>query len=111
MLLVASFICALLVGRFGIKLSSFFGMLFGNGNYAIEKSIVLNLRLPRTIIAGLVGAALSVSGLLYQETFRNKLVSPDLLGVSSGAGVAAPTSPAIIVLGNLRFNTMLFSIA
>ena len=95
-LFVVSFVCALLVGRFGIKLSSFFGMLFGNGDYAIEKSIVLNLRLPRTVIAGLVGAALSVSGLLYQETFRNKLVSPDLLGVSSGAGVGASLA---IILG------------
>ena len=96
LLLVVSFVCALLVGRFGIKLSSFFGMLFGNGDYAIEKSIMLNLRLSRTVIAGLVGAALSVSGLLYQETFRNKLVSPDLLGVSSGAGVGAALA---IILG------------
>ena len=95
-LLLTSFVCALLFGRFGIKLSAFVGMLFGNGDYAIERSIILNLRLPRTIIAGLVGAALSVSGLLYQETFRNKLVSPDLLGVSSGAGVGAALA---IILG------------
>lgn len=55
----------------------------------MERSIVVNLRLPRTIIAALTGLALSVSGLLYQETFQNKLVSPDLLGLSSGAGVGA----------------------
>lgn len=95
-LLFISFLCALLVGRFGVKASSFFGMIFGKGDYDIEKSIVLNLRLPRTVIAGLVGAALSISGLLYQETFRNKLVSPDLLGVSSGAGVGAALA---IILG------------
>lgn len=95
-LLVISFVCALLFGRFEIKLSSFFGMLSGNSGYAIEKSILLNLRLPRTVIAGLTGASLSVSGLLYQETFRNKLVSPDLLGVSSGAGVGAALA---IILG------------
>lgn len=68
---------------------SLLGILLGDGGYEVEKSIILNLRLPRTVIAGIVGAALSVSGLLYQETFRNKLVSPDLLGVSSGAGVGA----------------------
>lgn len=95
-LLAISFASALMVGRFGIKPSSFFGALFGNDGYDIEKSIIINLRLPRTIIAALVGAALSVSGLLYQETFRNKLVSPDLLGVSSGAGVGAALA---IVLG------------
>lgn len=104
LLLVLSSVCALLFGRFGIQISAFWGMLLGSGDYAIEKSIVLNLRLPRTIIAGLVGAALSVSGLLYQETFRNKLVSPDLLGVSSGAGVGAALAiilglPAFLVSG------------
>ena len=71
-------------------------MITGNEDHSVEKSIVLNLRLPRTVIAGLVGAALSVSGLLYQETFRNKLVSPDLLGVSGGAGVGAALA---IILG------------
>ena len=88
-LLAISIILALLLGRYRITPSAFLGMLSGSGDHTIEKSIILNLRLPRTIIAGLVGAALSVSGLLYQETFRNKLVSPDLLGVSSGAGVGA----------------------
>ena len=83
------FILALLVGRYEISLGNFFKMLFGKEGYEIERSIVINLRLPRTIIAALTGLALSVSGLLYQETFQNKLVSPDLLGVSSGAGVGA----------------------
>ena len=99
-LLAASFICALIAGRFGVTASALFGILSGSGDYAIEKSIVLNLRLPRTVIAGLVGASLSVSGLLYQETFRNKLVSPDLLGVSSGAGVGAAIA---ILLGASPF--------
>ena len=86
---VMVFILALLVGRYEISLGNFFKMLFGKEGYEIERSIVINLRLPRTIIAALTGLALSVSGLLYQETFQNKLVSPDLLGVSSGAGVGA----------------------
>ncbi len=86
---VMVFILALLVGRYEISLGNFFKMLFGDEGYEIERSIVINLRLPRTIIAALTGLALSVSGLLYQETFQNKLVSPDLLGVSSGAGVGA----------------------
>ncbi len=84
-----SFIAALLVGRYKISIADFFGILFSKNEYEIERSIVFNLRLPRTIIAALTGTALSVSGLLYQETFQNKLVSPDLLGVSSGAGVGA----------------------
>ncbi len=94
--LIFAFILALIVGRYEISLGDFFKMLFGAEGYDTERSIVINLRLPRTIIAALTGLALSVSGLLYQETFQNKLVSPDLLGVSSGAGVGAALS---IILG------------
>ncbi len=86
---VLSFIVALLVGRYRISVADFWRLLFSKNGYEIERSIIFNLRLPRTIIASLTGMALSVSGLLYQETFQNKLVSPDLLGVSSGAGVGA----------------------
>ena len=93
---VVVFILALIVGRYDISIGNFFKMLFGQSGYEMERSIVMNLRLPRTIIAALTGLALSVSGLLYQETFQNKLVSPDLLGVSSGAGVGAALA---IVLG------------
>ncbi len=91
-----SFIAALLVGRYQISVADFFRLLCSKNGYEIERSIIFNLRLPRTIIAALTGMALSVSGLLYQETFQNKLVSPDLLGVSSGAGVGAAIA---IVLG------------
>lgn len=88
-LFVIVFITALAVGQFKISIVDFFKMLFTSEGYEIERSIVVNLRLPRTIVAALTGLSLSVSGLLYQETFQNKLVSPDLLGVSSGAGVGA----------------------
>lgn len=93
---VLSFIVALLVGRYRISVADFFRLLFSENGYEIERSIIFNLRLPRTIIAALTGTALSISGLLYQETFQNKLVSLDLLGVSSGAGVGASIA---IVLG------------
>ncbi len=89
-LLIVLFATALMVGRYTISPSSFFKALFTSSEeVATERSVILNLRLPRTIIACLTGIALSVSGLLYQETFRNELVSPDLLGVSNGAAVGA----------------------
>ena len=102
--LVISFLCfalvfviALMVGKYSIPVPDFFKALFtGDEAFATQRSVVLNLRLPRTIVAGLTGIALSVSGLLYQEIFRNKLTSPDLLGVSSGAAVGASIA---IVLG------------
>lgn len=51
--------------------------------------IVEQLRLPRILLALLVGAALGVSGLILQSIIRNPLASPDLLGITSGAGAAA----------------------
>ena len=49
-------------------------------------SIVFNIRLPRIIAALAVGASLAIAGSAFQGIFRNPLVSPDLLGVSQGAG-------------------------
>ncbi|EER47464.1 iron chelatin ABC transporter, permease protein [Actinobacillus minor NM305] len=63
--------------------------LFHIGGSEIQHNIIFNLRLPRVIAAILVGAALAASGAVYQGVFRNPLVSPDLLGVSSGACVGA----------------------
>lgn len=52
-------------------------------------SILLNIRLPRSLSALLVGGVLSLSGFTYQSVFRNRLASPDLLGVSTGCYVGA----------------------
>jgi iron complex transport system permease protein len=52
-------------------------------------NVVWNIRLPRTLAAMLVGAALSLSGITYQNVFHNPIVSPDILGVSSGACTGA----------------------
>ena len=52
-------------------------------------TVLLSIRLPRVATALLVGAALSAAGAVYQGLFRNPLVSPDILGVSTGAGLGA----------------------
>lgn len=56
---------------------------------SMSQAVVMTLRLPRILGAILVGAALSLSGSAYQGVFKNPLVSPDILGVSSGACVGA----------------------
>ena len=55
----------------------------------IEQAIILSLRFPRAILAGLVGAGLSVSGAIFQALLRNPLADPYILGVSGGAAVGA----------------------
>ena len=52
-------------------------------------TIILDIRLPRVILAGLVGAALSIAGATYQGLFRNPLADPYLIGVAQGASVGA----------------------
>jgi iron complex transport system permease protein len=54
-----------------------------------ERTIILSLRVPRALLAGLVGAGLSVSGAIFQALLRNPLADPYILGVSSGAAVGA----------------------
>ncbi|MGU3576087.1 FecCD family ABC transporter permease [Brucellaceae bacterium C25G] len=56
---------------------------------AMAQNIIWNIRLPRILLALLVGAALAVAGATYQGIFRNPLVSPDILGVSAGASLGA----------------------
>jgi len=55
------------------------------------ETIILDIRLPRVILAGLVGAALSVAGATYQGLFRNPLADPYLIGVAQGAALGAVT--------------------
>ncbi|WP_306886826.1 FecCD family ABC transporter permease [Amorphus orientalis] len=62
-----------------------------------ERLVILEIRLPRTVLGLLVGAALALSGAVMQGLFRNPLADPGLIGVSSGAALAAV---AVIALGD-----------
>ena len=60
-----------------------------------EWTIIWELRMPRVVLAGLVGAMLSVGGASYQGVFRNPLVDPYLLGAAAGAGLGATLMIAV----------------
>lgn len=64
-------------------------ILSGEGPQTIEERVLLSIRGPRVIADIIVGAALASAGAVYQGLFRNPLVSPDILGVSAGAGLGA----------------------
>lgn len=85
----------LCVGKYSISAGDCLKILLGK-IFRIEQSwsgmdenMLLGVRLPRTMAAVIVGASLALSGAVYQGIFRNPLVSPDFLGVSSGACVGA----------------------
>ncbi len=74
-----------------LAVALFLGVMIGPaGNWgAADWNIVWNVRLPRVVLAGIVGAMLSLAGASYQGVFRNPLVDPYLLGVAAGAGLGA----------------------
>ncbi len=93
---------AFTLGRFPISIKTLFDYMGSRvlggqwtGDPEIEH-VIWNIRLPRLLVAFLVGGALSVAGAVYQGLFRNPLVSPGVLGVSTGAGFGASLA---IVLG------------
>ena len=89
-LLLIMFVLSMSVGRYSVSLGDTFRYLFGQATEGeVAFRVLNNLRLPRTLVAMCVGCSLALSGVIYQSIFNNKLVSPDILGVSSGASVGA----------------------
>lgn len=99
--LIAVFIAAILVsvvlGRYSLTIEEFLKVIWSKMPFvdmertwevAAEK-VLFEIRLPRIEAAILIGAALSMAGVCYQGMFRNPLVSPDILGASTGAGFGA----------------------
>src|SRR5690606_16236829 len=66
-----------------------FNLPIGSDVESMYVSIVYDIRLPRVILAGLVGASLAIAGAAFQGLLRNPLAEPYILGVSSGASVGA----------------------
>lgn len=86
LLMVLLFLADLFLGSTRMNFPDVLRSLFGQGNPG-DEIIMMQFRLPKAITAVLAGAAMSVSGLLMQTLFRNPLAGPDVLGVSSGAGL------------------------
>ena len=96
------FVVDIAVGSVAIPLSEVVSALLGNGSEEV-RSIVLDIRLVRAVVAVLAGMALSISGLQMQVLFRNPLAGPYVLGVSAGASFGV----ALFVLGMPLFGIAL----
>ncbi|MEY8841563.1 FecCD family ABC transporter permease [Cribrihabitans sp. XS_ASV171] len=98
-LLIGTCLVSLSIGASGTSLWEAMRAVFaGESLSALDRVVLLEIRLPRMVMAVLVGAALAVSGALMQGLFRNPLADPGIVGVSAGAGLGAITA---IVLGGL----------
>lgn len=86
-LAAGGFLCSVLSGAVAIPVSALGDILNGGGDNA-SRQILLNIRLPRAIVAALVGMNLAVSGAVLQAVMKNPLADPHIIGISSGAGLA-----------------------
>jgi len=91
-LTAGSMLAGVALGPVGIPVRSMIASLFGDAEHAltaVQRVILLQIRLPRVFLGLLVGAGLAVSGVAMQGLFRNPLASPYVLGVASGASTGA----------------------
>ena len=119
--LLALFLLSFVVGRYGVPLGQVVRILLSGmlplgqtwtGNMAIA---VLNVRLPRILLACLVGCGLSAAGAGYQTVFQNPMAAPDILGASSGAcfgaALAILTGQSAVMITVFAFLASLLSVA
>ncbi len=93
--LLITFLASFCLGRYGVPLDELIKIILSK-LFPIEQSwtsqmetVVFNIRLPRILMACLVGCCLSVAGVSYQGVFQNPMAAPDILGASSGAAFGA----------------------
>ena len=86
---IAMLIFSMVIGSVFIPPSEVWRVITGIASNETSRTILLDIRLPRTMLIALVGAALGGSGAAYQGLFRNPLADPYLIGVASGAGLGA----------------------
>ena len=117
-ILLAAILLASLLGPYpltpGDVVSAIMARLAGHAGPAPIDTVLFQIRLPRVMAALLVGGALAAAGASYQTLFRNPLVSPDILGVSAGAGFGAVLgillSLPVIAIQGLGFVTGLLTV-
>ncbi|MCV6604902.1 MAG: iron ABC transporter permease, partial [Porticoccaceae bacterium] len=84
LILLAAMVTALLNGAMALPLQS----LWGGEQFAAEQAVLWHIRLPRVLLAVLVGGSLAYAGAAIQGLFRNPLAEPGLIGVASGSALA-----------------------
>lgn len=105
---------SLFIGSYDLSpaevISGYLAAVIGGGASDIHINVLMNMRLPRIILAFLVGASLSVAGACFQGIFRNPLVSPDILGLSSGAAFGAALAVSVFYALPVQAGAFLFSL-
>ncbi|MBB1243720.1 iron chelate uptake ABC transporter family permease subunit [Streptomyces durbertensis] len=75
-------------GDIEVPVPDIVAVLLGGGD-GVDRLVIMEMRLPRSLVGVLVGASLALAGAIFQNIARNPLASPDILGITTGAGVGA----------------------
>ena len=108
LLLIFSIIASILSGSTKIDIKEVINAFSKGFNHSADTKILGYVRLPRTIASILCGSALAVSGYIIQEVLGNKLASPGVIGVNSGAGFAVTLCVALNIYGGFRLSLFSF---
>lgn len=90
------------LGRIELSASQVLKILLGQGDGGVGERVVLGIRLPRLLTAVFVGAALGISGAIFQSVSRNALGSPDIIGFTTGAATGALLRIVLVGPGSLE---------
>ncbi len=107
-ILVMLAVISLLIGRYNIKPMEIINTIFSGKTDSLEFNLLWNIRFPRIILVLISGAALALSGMVFQSIFQNPIVSPDVLGVSSGASLGAAIAIVFFSFSPITIQIMSF---
>ena len=112
--LAVTIVGSVVLGRYPIGVRELFGILTSKLIpiepfwTSVQESLLLNHRLPRILLACLVGCCLSTAGASYQGVFQNPMAAPDILGASSGAAFGAALA-ILLRLGSVMVTAFAFA--
>lgn len=110
-LLLAAVLLNTGIGNVRISAGKILQILFTGGGTVQERSIVMQIRLPRMLAAGILGGALAVSGFLLQTFFANPIAGPYILGISSGAKMTVALAMILVIGRTGRSSNLLLVLA
>ena len=112
---IPAFLISMTIGTFPITTGEIAGVIVSRigmdmGHPSVYETVIFQVRLPRVLLAMMVGSALSASGAAFQGIFRNPLVDPYILGLSSGAAFGAALSLGVVSWIPVQLSAFIFSL-
>ena len=99
---------SLSIGRYNIEFKEVIKTLFNMDTSSQDFNLLMNIRIPRVLLVVIGGGALALSGMVFQSIFQNPLISPDVLGVTSGCSLGAVVAIVLFSSSTILLQVMSF---